>query len=176
MRKTRFYEVTHHEEDVILTFPIEEQRAINFLHMREVIAIRGKTPRVGERVKIRSYPDGDKIFATVQQVSPDGIPVKVQLEDGTIIELVGYLVQLIHLIEAIIIAIKELFDQDQTAQLTYSRASHGNWPERTTLLLFILNLPIHAKEATQKAIRLDTHHYFSNDPLTIYRTGRAQAA
>jgi len=101
MGKTRFYEVTHHAEEVILTFPIEEQRALQFLQMREVIAIRGKVSRVGESVKIRTYPDGEKALATVHQVSPDGIPMKVQLEDGKVIELVGYLVQIVNLIAQI---------------------------------------------------------------------------
>jgi hypothetical protein len=119
MGKTRFYEVTHPEAEVILTFPIEEQRALKFLQMREVIAIRGKVPRVGESVKIRTYPDGKKVFATVHQVSPDGIPVKVQLDDGKVIELVGYLVQLVNLIEAMINALRELFNKSQDTQLAY---------------------------------------------------------
>jgi uncharacterized protein Yka (UPF0111/DUF47 family) len=52
-------------------------------------------------------------------VSPDGIPVKVQLDDGKVIELVGYLVQLVNLIEAMINALRELFNKSQDTQLAY---------------------------------------------------------
>lgn len=120
MNKTKFYEVSYHDEEVILTIPIEEKRAIDFLNMSEVIAVKGKTPQVGDKVKIHWYPEGEKVYAIVQEVSPDGIPVKAKLlDDGKIIELVGYLVQLINLIEVIIDAIKELFDKDQDFQVGY---------------------------------------------------------
>lgn len=125
MSKTTFYEVTYYQEGVMLTIAIDEKRAVDFLNMNAVIAVKGKTPRVGDKVKIRRYPAGEKVYAIVQEVSPDGIPVKVKrLDDGKIIELVGYLVQLINLIEAIIEAIKELFDKDQDAQLAYLPIIH----------------------------------------------------
>jgi hypothetical protein len=101
------------------TIPIDENRAVGFLKMEQVIAVKGKIPRVGERVKISSYPSAEKVYASVHEVSPDGIPVKVKLDDGKIIELVGYLVQLINLVEAIFQAIKELFNKDQEVQVGY---------------------------------------------------------
>jgi len=122
--KTRFYEVSYHDEAVMLTIPIEEKRAIDFLNMSEVIAVKGKTPRVGDKVKIQWYPEGEKVYVVVHEVSPDGIPVKVKLDDGKIIELVGYLVQLINLIEAIIDALKELFNKDQAARLAHLPMIH----------------------------------------------------
>jgi hypothetical protein len=122
--KTRFYEVSYHDEGVMLTLAIDKKRAEDFLDMSEVIAVKGKTPRVGDRVKVRWYPAGNKFYATVQEVSPDGIPVKVKLDDGKIIELVGYLVQLINLIEAIIDALKELFNKGQAARLVYLPMIH----------------------------------------------------
>jgi hypothetical protein len=117
--RTKFYEVSYHDEDVMLTIPIDEQRAVDFLSMIEVIAIKGKIPQVGDKVKIRKYPGGEKVYASVHEVSPDGIPVRVKLEDGKVIELVGYLVQLINLIEAMLNALRELFNKSQDTQLAY---------------------------------------------------------
>jgi hypothetical protein len=119
MSKTKFYEVIHHDEGVMMTMPIDENRALIFLKMTEVIAVKGNIPRVGDKVKVRRYPAGEKIYGTVHEVSPNGIPVRVRLDDGKIIELVGYLVQLVNLIEAIIKAIKELFDKGEDAALVY---------------------------------------------------------
>ena len=117
MQKVRFYRVSQRARQPVTTTLINYNKATFYYQMNKVIAIKGRTPGVGYRVRIRKYPSGKKQWAWISRVSPTGIPIQAELEDGQVIELVGYLIQLIHLLDAISIRVKMIFQQLKTKKL-----------------------------------------------------------
>lgn len=110
MRKTiKYYEVAREEHGVFLTKEIEEKRAVDFLSMQEVIGVKGKLPRVRDKVSVISLLNDQKIYGTVLEVSPDGVPVRMELDQGRVIELVGFVVELVNLVDVILRFIKGFF-------------------------------------------------------------------
>lgn len=112
MRTTKFYRVRQSDQGK-LTSLIISSRSLPYHQFVEVIGIIGKTPSIGDKIKLKKFLNANMEYGTVTQVSATGIPVQAQLDDGQIIELVGYLIQLVNLIEAIVRTVKKLFQKQK---------------------------------------------------------------
>jgi len=83
-------------------------------------AIEGQTPKLGDLVACKWMIYGGDIawnpVAKVHRVDERGVPKKLLLPDGKIIEVVGLILELIGLAERVWLAIKALFDKEARAK------------------------------------------------------------
>ena len=114
-RNIKYYEVAVEKGEEMMiqsTIEIDRKRATDFLSMHQVIGVKGKTPRVGDRIKLEYYITNQKAVGFVTEVSPDGIPVKARLLDSVeVIELVGHIIRLLNLAEALWLEVKEILNK-----------------------------------------------------------------
>lgn len=162
-KRTRYFEQFRYEQGVILTKELHLDGPTSAHNMEEVIAIKGTIPRVGDRVKLRRYNAVKNHIATITRASPDGIPVQVKLDDGKIIEVVGYLLQLIGLFQKIWAALEELFRKPHN-QIATSQSFLFN------KILFMRNPLFKLLVVVALALsctKQETAHYYRIDGVTL---------
>ena len=72
------------------------------------VTVKGKLPKQGQRVRVTDK-HGNTQHGRVYSVNHEGVPVRVELDTGVIIELLNLIIELVGLVGRLWLAIKSLF-------------------------------------------------------------------